>query len=83
VISGTGRSAANASVELAGKTGTAELNDAPSHAWFIGFGPYGGVQPLAFAVLVENGQYGGTASAPLAAEIMNAAKQLGLMEKTE
>jgi cell division protein FtsI/penicillin-binding protein 2 len=83
VTSGTGRSAASAAVELAGKTGTAELNDAPSHAWFIGFGPYGGAQPLAFAVLVENGQYGGTASAPIAAEIMNAAKQLGLMEKTE
>ena len=31
-----------ARVAMAGKTGTAELADAPSHAWFIGFAPYGG-----------------------------------------
>src|SRR5581483_9355656 len=35
VTGGTGRAAA-ASVAVAGKTGTAELADAPSHAWFIG-----------------------------------------------
>ena len=40
VTSGTGRRA-EASVPIAGKTGTAELASAPSHAWFIGFAPYG------------------------------------------
>jgi hypothetical protein len=29
-------------------------------------------------VLVENGQYGGSAAAPIAAEVMGAANQLGL-----
>jgi peptidoglycan glycosyltransferase len=89
VTSGTGRRAA-ASVPMAGKTGTAELQDADSHAWFIGFAPYGaasskpGTTPahhqIAFSVLVENGVYGGTAAAPAAAEIVNAAAKLGLLQ---
>src|SRR5208283_4046702 len=86
VTTGTGRRGA-ASVAVAGKTGTAELADAPSHAWFIGFAPYGGAassapqRQIAFSVLVENGIYGGTAAAPAAADIVNAAVQLGLIHK--
>ena len=81
VTSGTGRRAAAAVVPMAGKTGTAELQDADSHAWFIGFAPYGSAAPhrIAFSVLVENGIYGGTAAAPAAAEIVNAAVKLGLI----
>jgi cell division protein FtsI/penicillin-binding protein 2 len=81
VTSGTGRRAAAASVPIAGKTGTAELADAPSHAWFIGYAPYGpGARKIAFSVLVENGVYGGTAAAPAGAEIVDAAAKLGLIE---
>jgi len=80
VTSGTGRSANLPDIPLAGKTGTAELEHAPSHAWFIGFAPYGGSHKLAFSVLIENGQYGGTAAAPLAAQVMKAAKALGYLE---
>ncbi len=80
VTSGTGRSANLPDIPMAGKTGTAELEHAPSHAWFIGFAPYGGAHKLAFSVLVENGQYGGTAAAPLAAEVMKAAKVLGYLQ---
>jgi hypothetical protein len=81
VTGGTGRRAGTASVAIAGKTGTAELADAPSHAWFIGFAPYGGAaRKIAFSVLVENGVYGGTAAAPAAAEIVNAAVKLGLVQ---
>jgi peptidoglycan glycosyltransferase len=80
VTQGTGRRAA-ASVPVAGKTGTAELADAPSHAWFIGFAPYGaGARKIALSVLVENGVYGGTAAAPAASEIVNAAVKLGLIQ---
>jgi cell division protein FtsI/penicillin-binding protein 2 len=79
VISGTGRRAGSG-VPMAGKTGTAELADAPSHAWFIGFAPYGaGERKIAFSVLVENGVYGGTNAAPAAAGIVNAAVKLGLI----
>jgi cell division protein FtsW (lipid II flippase) len=80
VTSGTGRSANLPNIPMAGKTGTAELEHAPSHAWFIGFAPYGGSHKLAFSVLVENGQYGGTAAAPLAADVMKAAKALGYLQ---
>ena len=80
VTSGTGRSANLPDIPMAGKTGTAELMHAPSHAWFIGFAPYGGAHKLAFSVLIENGQYGGTAAAPLAADVMKAAKALGYLE---
>jgi peptidoglycan glycosyltransferase len=80
VTEGTGRRAAGA-IPIAGKTGTAELADAPSHAWFIGFAPYGGAgRKIAFSVLVENGVYGGTAAAPAAAEIVDAAAKLGLIQ---
>jgi peptidoglycan glycosyltransferase len=81
VTSGTGRRAA-AAVAVAGKTGTAELKDADSHAWFIGFAPYGSAaRKVAFSVLVENGIYGGQVAAPAAAEIVNAAVQLGVIAK--
>jgi cell division protein FtsI/penicillin-binding protein 2 len=84
VTSGTGRRAAAAAAPIAGKTGTAELASDPSHAWFIGFAPYGAPsgansRKIAFSVLVENGVYGGAAAAPAAAEIVNAAVQLGLI----
>jgi hypothetical protein len=76
VTSGTGRSA-SASMPVSGKTGTAELEDKPSHAWFIGFA--GGAKKVAFSVLVENGVYGGTAAAPAAGQMVDAAAKLGLV----
>jgi cell division protein FtsI/penicillin-binding protein 2 len=80
VTSGTGRRGA-ASVAVAGKTGTAELAEGQSHAWFIGFAPYGGAgRKIAFSVLVENGVYGGTAAAPAASEMVNAAVKMGLIQ---
>jgi cell division protein FtsI/penicillin-binding protein 2 len=81
VTSGTGRRASGATLPIAGKTGTAELADAPSHAWFIGFAPYGSAaRKIAFSVLVENGVYGGANAAPAAVEIVNAAAKLGLIQ---
>ena len=81
VTGGTGRRAASTVVPMAGKTGTAELAGAASHAWFIGYAPYGAnSRKIAVSVLVENGVYGGTAAAPAAAEIVNAAAKLGLIQ---
>jgi len=84
VTEGTGKRAADAPVPIAGKTGTAEMAGAQSHAWFIGFAPAtesdaASSKQIAFAVLIENGQYGGTYAAPAGAELVAAAKKLGLI----
>ena len=80
VTEGTGREAGRSGVPVAGKTGTAEILNKPAHAWFVGFAPYGsGSKKISFAILVENGRYGGRAAAPAAAEIADAAAELGLI----
>lgn len=85
VTSGTGRKLSGAAVPIAGKTGTAELAGAPSHAWFIGYAPYGATKSrrIAFAVIVEHGQYGGAAAAPIAGDLVAAAQRLGIFRKSE
>ncbi|MDP9053534.1 MAG: FtsW/RodA/SpoVE family cell cycle protein [Acidobacteriota bacterium] len=80
VTSGTGTRLAKITPQIAGKTGTAELATAPSHAWFIGFAPYdSSARRIAFAILAENGRYGGTAAAPMAGDLVVAAQQLHLI----
>ena len=85
VLEGTARNVmARTTVSIAGKTGTAQLDVGMPHAWFTGFAPYDGDAPrLAFAVLVEHGGYGGRAAAPIAREVMEAARDLGLLPATE
>jgi cell division protein FtsI/penicillin-binding protein 2 len=76
VTEGTGRSAmAGEQIEIAGKTGTAQLGEGIPHAWFTGFAPYDAdaAHRLAFAVLIEHGGYGARAAAPVAREVMEAA----------
>lgn len=54
--------------DVAGKTGTAEFGtESPpqTHAWFTGF-----QGDIAFAVLVEDGGFGGQVAAPLAADFL-------------
>ena len=81
VLSGTGRSLRGHPWRIAGKTGTAEVHDAQSHAWFVGYAPYGPAEKrVAFAVLIENAGYGGAAAAPAAGEIVTAAAASGLVE---
>lgn len=80
VTGGTGRSLRGHAVPIAGKTGTAEVNGARSHSWFVGFAPYGAAKKrIAFAIIVENAGYGGLAAAPVAGELVTAAQELGLI----
>jgi cell division protein FtsW (lipid II flippase) len=69
-------------VSVAGKTGTAQLDEGMPHSWFAGFAPFDGdrKQSIAFAVVVEHGGYGGSAAAPIAREIVDAAAELGLVK---
>ena len=76
VNEGTGTAAALSGVDVAGKTGTAEVPDKdecgglPNQAWFVGFAPADDPQ-IAVAATVEctDGQ-GGTVAAPIAAGVM-------------
>jgi len=80
VTEGTARtSMAGAPIPIAGKTGTAQLDQGEPHAWFTGFAPFTGDRQIAFAVLVEHGGYGGKVSAPIARKIVEAACRIGLL----
>ncbi len=61
-------------VDVCAKTGTAEISDdgSQAHAWITGFTTDDDC-PLAFAVIVENGNSGYGVAAPVAAKVLEAA----------
>jgi peptidoglycan glycosyltransferase len=71
VREGTGTAAALSGIDVAGKTGTAEVDSGASNqAWFIGFAPVEDPQ-MAVAVTVERTQgQGGTVAAPIAKQVL-------------
>jgi len=80
VRSGTGTAAAIRGIDVAGKTGTAQVTGAAPHVWFIGFipaDPDTGRAGIAVAVVVESGSLGESASggrvaAPIARLVLEA-----------
>jgi penicillin-binding protein 2 len=82
---GTASGSALKEVEMAGKTGTAQVIQLAQnfkrgdmdrmplkfrdHAWFVAFAPYADPQ-IALAVLVEHGGFGASAAAPIAKKVM-------------
>jgi penicillin-binding protein 2 len=77
---GTASSAATAGLDIAGKSGTAQVrknhrgeaggwDTGNDHAWFVGFSPSRHAR-IAVAVLIEHGGLGGHVAAPTAIEIM-------------
>ncbi len=80
VRSGTATSAFSTIVDIAGKTGTAQVSAHSArkknlpyhlrdHAWFVGFAPYR--DPVfVIGVLVEHGGSGGAVAAPIARKIL-------------
>jgi len=71
VLSGSARSLADLAVEVAGKTGTAQVSKVKNpHAWFTVFAPYDNPQ-IVLTILVENGGEGSTTAVPIAKEILN------------
>jgi peptidoglycan glycosyltransferase len=75
VSKGTGKNAAVAGINVAGKTGTADHDsngNSEPHSWFIGFAPYEDPQ-IAFAVIVEDGGTGGSVAAKIASGVVKTA----------
>jgi penicillin-binding protein A len=79
VANGTGKKARINGVQVAGKTGTAEVSPGvPPHTWFVGFAPADHPK-IAIAVFIANGGQhnvegatGGDISAPIARQVMQA-----------
>ncbi len=86
VTNGTARTAMSGiKYDVAGKTGTAQLDVGDPHSWFAGYAPYSAPpdQRLAFAVVVEHGGYGAKFAAPIARQLVEAAGQLNLLTPTK
>jgi penicillin-binding protein A len=74
VVGGTGTAANITGLDVAGKTGTAEVDvdgERKNHAWFIAFAPAGNPE-VAVAVVSEYGGVGGQVAAPIAGRILQA-----------
>jgi len=74
VTSGSGRllnglKGKNGEVKVAGKTGTAQIKDDKTHAWFVSYAPFENPE-LALVVLVEEGGEGHSAAVPVAKEAL-------------
>ncbi len=88
---GTARASRLADIEISGKTGTSQVisrkkDDTRSeeerpvhlrpHAWFIAYAP-SSAPKIAVAVLVEHGEHGSSAAAPIAAEMIKTFLRIG------
>lgn len=72
VQSGTGSAAAIAGVKVAGKTGTAETNNANANSTFVGFAPYD-TPTVAIAVVIEQNAKGEQSAAAVGGQVLRAA----------
>jgi penicillin-binding protein 2 len=66
-------------VAIAGKTGTAETGDGPSHAWFAGYLP-ADKPKYAIVIALEHAGEAATAAGPVAKRLALRMKQLGMLE---
>jgi penicillin-binding protein A len=71
VREGTGTAAALAGIDVAGKTGTAEVGGT-NQAWFIGFAPVDRPRVAVAATVERTSGQGGTVAAPIAKQVMEA-----------
>ena len=66
-------------LEIAGKTGTAEVVRGRPHAWFTSFAP-ADKPKIAITVVCENSGYGASVAAPIAKRLYLKARELGYFE---
>ncbi|MFH1662002.1 MAG: penicillin-binding protein 2 [Candidatus Falkowbacteria bacterium] len=70
VTNGSAQSLQLVSVEVAGKTGTAQWSsDGTPHAWFTGFAPYDNPE-IVITILIEEGNGGDVTAVPIAREVL-------------
>lgn len=70
VISGSARYLSDLAVQVAGKTGTAQISKIKNpHSWFTLFAPYENPE-IVLTILVENGGEGSSTAVPVAKEIL-------------
>ncbi len=80
VDEGTGRAARVRGIQVAGKTGTAQVvrkeagisGQTKDHAWFVAFAPYTDPE-IAIVVIAEHAGFGGVVAAPVARAVLEAA----------
>lgn len=72
VQNGTGSAAAISGVKVAGKTGTAETNNATANSTFVGFAPYD-TPTVAIAVVIEQNAKGEQSAAGVGGQVLRAA----------
>ena len=84
VTNGTAHTAMSGlDVSVAGKTGTAQLDEGEPHSWFAGFAPFDSPDSsnkISFAVVVEHGGYGAKFAAPIAREVVEAARDVSMIQ---
>jgi len=68
---GTGRRVRINHIEVAAKTGTAQVPNRNDDAWFVAFAPYENPS-IAVAVVVEGGGSGGVVAGPIARQVIEA-----------
>ena len=74
VLQGTGYSARIKGADVYGKTGTAQNPHGEDHAWFVAFAQIDdNPSEIAVCVLVEHGEHGSSAAAPIARRVIEAA----------
>ena len=59
-------------IDIAGKTGTAENPHGRDHGWFVAYGPFGSPN-IVVAVVVEQGGFGSQSAVPIGRKILEAA----------
>ncbi len=82
VLEGTGQAAKITGAEIYGKTGTAQNPQGKDHAWFVAYATVNNEPSrIAVAVLVEHGEHGASAAAPIAKAVIEAALRSELSSK--
>jgi len=76
---GTARWLYDPRIRIAGKTGTSQNPQGEDHALFVAFAPFEDPQ-IAVAVVVEHGEHGSTAAAPIAMKLIR--QYMGLDDET-